>query len=992
MNNATICNSWFKKRPSLKTTWQHPRSKQWHCIDYIITSQSDRRHCLDAQVIRSAECGSDHQLLCVRFFLGWYQHRVNPSAVHLKRGRFDISKLVRPKNDETNRDTPLRLYQNSVSEHISDKWKPSDSVEKKWCVLRDSIVGAASDVLGHRQRKQHDWYAESLSILEPLIAERNNLYSLWLQHGRSSDLQNFKNARSNTRAGVRKAKSDWISTHAELANVNRFSGRTVWHCVRALQSVEHGPVRMTTSTINDENGYVCSSVESQTNRWRQHFSRVLNVRSTFTPDIVASIPQMDCDHSLSLPPTRLELLQAISQCKNGKAAGESGILPELVKVCPDVFVDHLVELLVAVWDSEVVPVDWVNAQMVPIPKKGNLAECDNWRGIALLDVLGKVVARIIQSRLSSSMDSVLPDSQCGFRKNRGCMDMVFAARQIVEKSFEHKQKCFFVFIDLKKAYDSVPRECLWLVLAKAGIPDKLIAIIRGFHEGMTASLRLAGGSSDTQPISVENGLRQGCCMAPVLFNIFMWAVIECWRQRVKSIDGVGIDVFFEPDGKLLHRRNRRNQSLHVTECQFADDSALVATSRPAAVLSLDVLVQVCSSFGLTVSATKTKFMVTGDNITSADIAPLAVSSMLIDHVPTFRYLGCNITNDGRCCADVKARIAQAAKVFGTLKRPIFLNRALNLSIKRSVFNACVLSTLLYGAECWIILQADLYALTSFFHRCVRSILGVRKKDVWQDRISNAVLLDRWGDSQSMEHRIRRRRLEWLGHMARMEDDRIPKALLFGSFPGKRPAHGPRKRWRDCARLDVHQLPEWYQVATSSRRDWRQFYLGLHDKDNSDTDRSSVSCRTCRREFRRLGDLKRHKCAAIRRLPAHLQPGSCCCPRCNRWFLSKGGLASHKCTTSSGQQRSAPTPSPTPASSAVSLCLKCRFHCHVCNRCVLSAPGVKRHRCSRGTRANTAQRASFDNVCDCGRQFKRPQDLQRHRPYCSEPAQSHVGSA
>ena len=109
---------------------------------------------------------------------------------------------------------------------------------------------------------------------------------------------------------------------------------------------------------------------------------------------------------------------------------------------------------------------------------------------------------------------------------------------VVEKSFEHKQKCFFVFIDLKKAYDSVPRECLWLVLAKAGIPDKLIAIIRGFHEGMTASLRLAGGSSDTQPISVENGLRQGCCMAPVLFNIFMWAVIECWRQRVKSIDGV----------------------------------------------------------------------------------------------------------------------------------------------------------------------------------------------------------------------------------------------------------------------------------------------------------------------------------------------------------------------------------------------------------------------------------------------------------------------
>ena len=111
-----------------------------------------------------------------------------------------------------------------------------------------------------------------------------------------------------------------------------------------------------------------------------------------------------------------------------KAAGESGILPEFVKVCSNVFVDNLfVELLVAVWDSEVVPVDLLNAQLVPIPKKGNLAECDNWRGITVLDVLGKVVARIIQSRLSHSMDSVLPDSQFGFWKNRGCMDTVFAA-------------------------------------------------------------------------------------------------------------------------------------------------------------------------------------------------------------------------------------------------------------------------------------------------------------------------------------------------------------------------------------------------------------------------------------------------------------------------------------------------------------------------------------------------------------------------------------
>ena len=92
----------------------------------------------------------------------------------------------------------------------------------------------------------------------------------------------------------------------------------------------------------------------------------------------------------------------------------------------------------------------------------------------------------------------------------------------------YSQGGFFVFIDLKKAYDSVPRECLWQVLSRAGVlppppPPPLLAVIRSFHHEMSAVLRVSG--TDVDPFSVTNGLRQGCTMAPVLFNIFMWAVV-----------------------------------------------------------------------------------------------------------------------------------------------------------------------------------------------------------------------------------------------------------------------------------------------------------------------------------------------------------------------------------------------------------------------------------------------------------------------------------
>lgn len=106
-----------------------------------------------------------------------------------------------------------------------------------------------------------------------------------------------------------------------------------------------------------------------------------------------------------------------------------------------------------------------------------------------------------------------------------------------------------------------------------------------------------------------------------------------------------------------------------------------------------------SRFGLTVSTTKTKCMVTGTHTTAADLAPIASCNMEIQHVSSFRYLDSHRHSDGRWHNDFHTRIAQASKVFGVLKKPIVQDPILTLSIKRSVFDACVMTTLLYESEC-----------------------------------------------------------------------------------------------------------------------------------------------------------------------------------------------------------------------------------------------------------------------------------------------------
>ena len=84
-------------------------------------------------------------------------------------------------------------------------------------------------------------------------------------------------------------------------------------------------------------------------------------------------------------------------------------------------------------------------------KKGDLSLCDNWRGIALLDVVGKLVARVLQEHLQNIAEDELPESQCGFRAGRSCTDMIFTTHKLVEKSWEHRGKVFLSFIDLRKA-------------------------------------------------------------------------------------------------------------------------------------------------------------------------------------------------------------------------------------------------------------------------------------------------------------------------------------------------------------------------------------------------------------------------------------------------------------------------------------------------------------------------------------------------------------
>ena len=170
---------------------------------------------------------------------------------------------------------------------------------------------------------------------------------------------------------------------------------------------------------------------------------------------------------------------------------------------------------------------WKDATIKVLHKKKDRAECGNYRGISLMAHAGKVLLKVIAGRLSDycERENILREEQCGFRPQRSTVAMMFVVRRLHKLARKKDTPLYLWFIDLTKAYDSVDRTLLWDVPARFGVPPRMLAVIREFHDGMQACVRLDDGECSDM-FDLGQGLRQGCVLAPLLLKIFFTAVLR----------------------------------------------------------------------------------------------------------------------------------------------------------------------------------------------------------------------------------------------------------------------------------------------------------------------------------------------------------------------------------------------------------------------------------------------------------------------------------
>ena len=124
-------------------------------------------------------------------------------------------------------------------------------------------------------------------------------------------------------------------------------------------------------------------------------------------------------------------------------------------------IEMMYELIGKIWETDEIPIGWKEGYIVKIPKKGDLQECKNYRGIMLLSVPGKVLNIIILEILKNEVDNTLRDHQAGFRQDICSIDQIATLRIIVEHSMEFDSSLYINVVDYEKTVDSLDRDTLW---------------------------------------------------------------------------------------------------------------------------------------------------------------------------------------------------------------------------------------------------------------------------------------------------------------------------------------------------------------------------------------------------------------------------------------------------------------------------------------------------------------------------------------------------
>ena len=380
--DLAVCNTSYRQKVMHKVTWIHPRSKHGHILDYIITRKRNLRDVCTVRVMRGAECGTDHKLVRGKLKM-CIKRKGRTTAVKVPK-RIDVSKL---QNSE-------------VREALRNTFDNID-VGGSWEQFKTQVYTVAVDVLGIKKTNHKDWFDENNASITKLLNEKKTRLHEKLRStdgpGRTAAEHAFKEAKSRLQCEIRLMKNRWSSEiSAEMQRA--YDCKDLKSLYSAIRQV-FGPQSSTMVPLKSKDGSVIiKDAVGIMARWTEHFTDLFDNTSATDESVINRLPQKEILKEMMADSTFDEVKSTIKEVNTGKVSGLDSIPVELLRCGGDNIATAAYTFIIGVWHGDPVPQDWVDAIMLPLYKgKGSKENCGDYRGISLLEAVGKVFSKVYRT-------------------------------------------------------------------------------------------------------------------------------------------------------------------------------------------------------------------------------------------------------------------------------------------------------------------------------------------------------------------------------------------------------------------------------------------------------------------------------------------------------------------------------------------------------------------------------------------------------------------
>jgi hypothetical protein len=434
------------------------------------------------------------------------------------------------------------------------------------------------------------WYDDEV---KELVKKRRGAYRRFRETGSEADSAAYRELRRDCQRAIReKKKQQWCEYLDDLGGARKDNHKLMWSLMKRLVPSNK---KVSISPILNSNGVIVSSEEEIIGAWGDH------QRTLATPTVedwhdeeFSALLQQDLEGMNEAPTrecfskdfTEEEIKEVVEATGYHKSAADDGTKNPMYKCGGQPMREQLGKLFNYLKELELTPANWSRATAVQLYKKGDPADPNNYRGISLISCLGKIYTSLWARRLTKYMESRITENQGGFRPRRSTEDQALLLREILQRRLNAKVPSYLYFVDFRKAFDTVWHDGLWFRLAQEGITGKPWRIIREIYGKSYTQVRV--GDKLTEPVKSERGVRQGCPLSPVLFNIF----IDLLSQELRASGyGEGID------------------ELH--SLLYADDVVILADTPERLQELIAVVNKFCQQWRMDINLTKSKAMVVG---------------------------------------------------------------------------------------------------------------------------------------------------------------------------------------------------------------------------------------------------------------------------------------------------------------------------------------------------------------------------------------------